>query len=129
MGAWILYALAVALALALLTWKKWKVILPASWQGAVTTAIGTASGVVSDAAADAALQSLVMLAWVHDDLAMITKLGEVKLAIQKWSSPPAVAPPSSDYAMDTLRAQVAALTRVVASQSTSTIPTAATVQP
>ena len=122
---WIFYAVAGLIVL-LLLWPKIRNLLPAAWSGTVTGAIGTASDYATDAVTQAAFTTLAGAGWANDDLTFLAKLAECRQMQKKWGVPPAVAPPSSDYAMETLRAQVAALTRVVASQSVSVPPAAST---
>ena len=119
--------LGVALVL-LLTWKKWKVILPVKWQGTVTTAISTASGYATDAVLVGAEQTQVLSGWVQGDLEYIQMVYTLRKRRESWNSPPAVVVPPVDPAVAALQAQVAALTRVVSSQVTST-PPAATAAP
>ena len=109
----------------LLLWPKIRNILPAAWSGTVTGAIGTASDYVSDVAADAALQSLVLLAWANGDMAMIELCADIRTLIKSWNSPPSPATPT----IAGLAAELAALRAVVASDTTATIPVAATVKP
>jgi hypothetical protein len=123
--AWILYALCALVVLALL-WPKLKVWIPKTWQGTVTGAIDQASHAGTDAVLIAAEQAQLLAGWEADDLVYIDLVHKLRVRRQSWSAPPLPTenPPSSDYALETLRAQVAALTRVVASQSVSVPPAA-----
>lgn len=90
---WILLSAGVVVILALLFWTKIKALLPSSANASVIAAIDKAADVVGDAATSASLESLVVLCWVHGDLASIAKLAEVRATIAAWEAkeaPPTV---------------------------------------
>lgn len=111
--------------ISLLFWNKLKFYWP--WRlvsGTAATAIATASDKLTDIVTEGAFQTLLMAGWAADDLDFITMVAALRTKQRAWNTPVMVTPVVSPE-VAALQAQVAALTKVVASQSTSTIPAAA----
>jgi hypothetical protein len=86
-GLWLLIS-GVVLVVLLVTYPKWKVVLPAKWTGAVTNAIATASDATTDAVTAAAEQTLVIAGWVNGDLEYIQLVHACRKRRDGWNQPP-----------------------------------------
>lgn len=93
--------------------------------GTVGGYISVASDWTTDAVTAGAFTSLAASGWANDDLEFLSKLSELRAMQAKWV--PATVPASPT--IDTLAIQIASLQSQVASQATSTIPSAIQVQP
>ena len=123
LGLWLLIGGAVLVVL-LLTYPKWKGLLPATWTGAVTETIATASDKTTDALTAGAEQTLVIAGWVNGDLEYIQLVYACRKRREGWNATPAVVTPT----VEALAAELAAI-KAQLSATTSTIPAATVAQP
>jgi len=128
MSPWLLYA-AAAVILTWLLWDRIKTWLPASWQGTATGIIDKAVGYADESVAGGALGTAALLFKKHGDTEAVTQLGTLWGKAMAWDDKPptpAITTVTMSPEIAAIASQVAALTKIVASQSVSVPPAAST---